>query len=204
MTSKSHKKKIITKPLSWKFCKTQPLFSSMFLEYKPTNFDFNVAMKLWRYADLVGIDNSSLDRSLKDSETACCSTRYIRINSRVLQTRTTGLRLHVTMLSCREYYVNSFLLLYKNIQTYLLSFVRMLRERTVVFDCETFPVSKQNFIVKELATCRKKIKDCVLLLPPSSFNSLPTSAHWAFNWLTNNLHCLHWNMLSTRILIWSK
>ena len=68
----------------------------------------------------------------------------------------------------------------------------MLRERAVVIDCETFRYSKQNFIVKELAICTEEYIDCILFLPPSSFNSLPPAEQRAFNWLTKYLHGLHW------------
>ena len=84
------------------------------------------------------------------------------------------------------------MLVYKIVQTYHFSFVRMLRERAVVIDCETFRYSKQNFIVKELAICTEEYIDCILFLPPSSFNSLPPAEQRAFNWLTKYLHGLHW------------
>ena len=68
----------------------------------------------------------------------------------------------------------------------------MLRERTVVIDCQTFLYSKHNFVVKELAICREEYIDCMLFLPPSSFNSWAPTEQRAFNWLTKYLHGLHW------------
>ena len=65
----------------------------------------------------------------------------------------------------------------------------MLKERTVVIDCETFRYSNQSFIV---ANCTEEYFDCNFYIPPSSLVSLPPAAQRAINWLTKDLHDLRW------------
>ena len=72
------------------------------------------------------------------------------------------------------------------------SIVRTLKERLVVLDLEGFRCSKKSFIVKEVAITTSDYGDSLNFLPPASFNSLPKFEQEAYNWLTNNLHGIHW------------
>ena len=61
-----------------------------------------------------------------------------------------------------------------------------------MLDLEVFRCRKNNFLVKELAITTSDYSDSLIFLPPASFNSLPKSEQKAYNWLTNNLHGIHW------------
>ena len=46
--------------------------------------------------------------------------------------------------------------------------------------------------MKQLAIIISDYSDFLIFQPPVSFNSLPKSEQIAYNWLTNNLHGIHW------------
>ena len=67
-----------------------------------------------------------------------------------------------------------------------------MKGKSAVLDLEGFRCRENNFIVKELAITSSDYSDFLIFLPPPSFNSLPKSEQKEYNWLTNNLHRVHW------------
>ena len=85
---------------------------------------------------------------------------------------------------------NYVLFVYQTEETETLPFIRMLKERSILLDCEGFRRQKNTFLVKELAITTSEYSDCLIFLPPVNFNSLAKSEQKAHNWLTNYLHGL--------------
>ena len=70
---------------------------------------------------------------------------------------------------------NYVLFVYQTEETETLPFIRMLKERSVVLDCDEFRHQKNTFIVKELAITTSDYSGSLIFLAPVNFNSLPKS-----------------------------